>query len=141
MAQTMTEAAETCYLCGQPVDSSESSADHVIPRTLRGKGPPKVRGFDYGGVLPTYPECNNRFGDETHVRKALQLLGALYDSNTTLARLCLRPTRHVWRWVADSARPPNSPHRAALRPSDWSPLARTTDADLKCEPIQNLAQV
>ena len=86
MAQTMTETTATCYLCGQPVDGSESSADHVIPRTLRGKGPPKVRGFDYGGVLPTHPECNNRFGDETHVRKALQLLGALYDSNITLVR-------------------------------------------------------
>ena len=75
-----------CYLCGQLVDGSTSSEDHVILRTLRGKGPPKVRGFDYGGVLPTHPECNNRFGDETHVRKALQLLGALQDSNTTLVR-------------------------------------------------------
>ena len=75
-----------CYLCGQPVDDSASSGDHVIPRTLFGKGQPKVNGFDYGGKLRTHPECNNRFGDETHVRKALQLLGALHDCNTTLVR-------------------------------------------------------
>jgi len=86
MAQAMTDTVTTCYLCGKPVDGSASSADHAIPRTLSGKGPPKVKGFDYGGVLPTHPECNNRFGDETHVRKAIQLLGALYDSNTTLVR-------------------------------------------------------
>lgn len=75
-----------CYLCGQLIDGATSSRDHVIPRTLRGKEPPKVKGIDYGGVLPTHPECNNRFGDEKHVGKALQLLGALYDSNTTLVR-------------------------------------------------------
>ena len=75
-----------CYLCGQRVDGMISSRDHVIPQTLRDKLPPKVRGFDYGGVLPTHPECNNRFDDETYVRKAMQILGALHDSNTTLAR-------------------------------------------------------
>ena len=41
-----------CYHCNQLVDGSTSSKDHVIPQTLRGKGPPKVKGFDYGGVLP-----------------------------------------------------------------------------------------
>ena len=76
----------TCYLCGQPVDPSRSTGDHVIPRTLLGDRPPKVRGFDYGGKLQTHPECNNEFGDETHVRKALQLLGALHDSEAALAR-------------------------------------------------------
>ena len=75
-----------CYLCGRPVDDSVGSGDHVIPRTLLGKGPPKVKGYDYGGRLRTHPECNNRFVDETHVRKALQLLGALHDSSTTLVR-------------------------------------------------------
>ena len=75
-----------CYLCGQPVDDAVSSGDHVIPRTLLGKRPPKAKGFDYGGKLRTHPECNNRFRDETHFRKALQLLGALYNSNTTLVR-------------------------------------------------------
>ena len=72
-----------CYLCDQPVDPAVGSGDHVIPRTLLGKRPPKTKGFDYGGRLRTHPECNNRFVDETHVRKALQLLGALQDSNTT----------------------------------------------------------
>ena len=76
----------TCYLCGQPVDSSRSTSDHVIPRTLLGDRPSKVRGFDYGGRQQTHPECNNGFGDETHVRKALQLLGALHDSEATLSR-------------------------------------------------------
>ena len=84
MAQTMPDTATACYLCGKLIDGSTISGDHVIPKTLRGKGPPKVRGFDYGGVLPTHSESNNRFGDEAHVRKALQLLGALHDLNTTL---------------------------------------------------------
>ena len=76
----------TCYLCGQPLEPSRSTGDHVIPRTLLGDRPPKVRGFDYGGRLQTHPVCNNEFGDETHVRKALQLLGALHDSEATLPR-------------------------------------------------------
>ena len=75
-----------CYLCGRPADLSRSSGDHVIPRTLLGDRPPKIKGFEYGGKLHTHPECNNRFGDETYARKALQLLGALHDSETTLAR-------------------------------------------------------
>ena len=77
---------KVCYLCSQPVDGSRSSRDHVIPRALRGKGPPKVKGFDYGGVLPTHSTCNNGFGDETYVSKALQLLGALCDPKTTFCQ-------------------------------------------------------
>ena len=45
-----------------------------------------MKGFDYGGRVRAHLECNNRFGDETYVRKALQLLGALHDSRTTLTR-------------------------------------------------------
>ena len=63
-----------CYLCGQPIEDAVTSGDHVIPRTLLGKRPPKAKGFDYGGRLRTHPECNNRFVDETHVRKALQFV-------------------------------------------------------------------
>ena len=75
-----------CYLCGQPVDASVSTGDHVIPRTLLGKQAPKAKGFDYGGKLRTHAECNNRFGDETYVRKALQLWGAILDPNATVLR-------------------------------------------------------
>lgn len=75
-----------CYLCGQPVDASVSTGDHVIPGTLLGKQAPKSKGFDYGGKLRTHAECNNRFGDETYVRKALQLWGALHDSSAALLR-------------------------------------------------------
>ena len=75
-----------CYLCGQSVDASVSTGDHVIPRTLLGKQAPKAKGFDYGGRLRTHAECNNRFGDETYVRKALQLWGALHDSDATFQR-------------------------------------------------------
>ena len=75
-----------CYLCGQPVDSSLRTGDHAIPRTLLDNKKPKVRGFDYGGKLDTHAECNNRFGEETFVRKALDLLGALHDPDTTLKR-------------------------------------------------------
>ena len=28
-----------CYLCGEPVDASDGSGDHVIPRTLLGDRP------------------------------------------------------------------------------------------------------
>ena len=75
-----------CYLCNQPIDGLTRSRDHVIPRTLCGKQPPKAKGFDYGGVLYTHPECNNRFVDEMHVRKAMRLLEVLHDSNMTLFR-------------------------------------------------------
>ena len=107
-----------CYLCGEPVDASDVSGDHVIPRTLLGDRPPKVKGFDYGGKVRTHRACNNRFGDETNVRKALQLLGALHDSNTTLTRpapghlrgrrrsegaLGFRSTSRVTRWRASSS--------------------------------------
>ena len=77
-------ALKVCYLCNQFVDGSTSSGDHVIPRTLLGNQQPKKKGFDYAGVLPTHPKCNNQFGDETYVRKAMHLSEALNDSNTTL---------------------------------------------------------
>ena len=67
-------------------ERGDGLGDHVIPRTLLGDRPPKVKGFDYGGRVRAHLECNNRFGDETYVRKALQLLGALHDSRTTLTR-------------------------------------------------------
>ena len=75
-----------CNLCGRPVDAAVSTGDHVILRTLLGKRVPKTKGFDYGGKLRTHAECNNRFGDETYVRKALQLWGALHDSSATFQR-------------------------------------------------------
>lgn len=64
-------AIRVCYLCGKRVDAWDGSGDHVIPRTLLGDRPPKVKGFDYGGKVRTHRACNNRFGDEMHVRKAL----------------------------------------------------------------------
>ena len=77
------QAMIVCYPCGEPVDASDGSGDHVIPRTLLGDRPPKAKGFECGGKLRTHRMCNNRFGDETHVRMALQLPGALHDSDTT----------------------------------------------------------
>ena len=44
------------------------------------------KGLDYGGRVPVHWECNNRIGDETHVRKVFQLLGVVHDSTTTLIR-------------------------------------------------------
>ena len=103
----------TCYLCGQPVDSSRSTSDHVIPRTLLGDRRSKVRGFDYGGRQQTHPECNNGFGDETHVRKPLQLLGALHDSEATLSR-CSPGNLVCPRLVVQPSLPTSLRHRPPL---------------------------
>jgi hypothetical protein len=67
-----------CYLCGQKILASQKrSDDHVVPTTLITRTQPKAKGFDYGGYLPTHEECNNRFGPETYVSKALDLLSVL----------------------------------------------------------------
>ena len=79
-----TRKLDVCYLCGKPVTDGQPSGDHAVPRVLlRGKQP-KVRGFDYGGTLPTHSTCNNRFGDERYVLRALDLLAAFHDPNTVL---------------------------------------------------------
>jgi hypothetical protein len=51
-----------CYLCGMPVAEEASTDDHAVPKQLISRAQPKAKGFDYGGVLPTHAECNNRFG-------------------------------------------------------------------------------
>ena len=76
---------EICYLCGLPIGSSPTSGDHAIPVTLMTRKQPKVKGFDYAGKLPTHPECNNRFGPETYVAKALNLLELLESEDGTAA--------------------------------------------------------
>lgn len=69
---------EVCYLCGLPITADqEKSDDHVIPETLIRRAQPKVKGFDYGHFLPTHTKCNNEFGPETYVAKALDLLSVL----------------------------------------------------------------
>jgi hypothetical protein len=77
--------AQTCYLCGLPIDSTSESRDHAVPKVLIARKQPKVKGFDYGGVLPTHSECNNQFGPEAYCAKALDLLAALYDENCASA--------------------------------------------------------
>ena len=73
-----------CYLCGSNIEESQRTGDHVVQRTLLDHKDPKIPGFDYAGKLVTHAECNNQFGDERYVRKALELLGALRDPDTTL---------------------------------------------------------
>ncbi|WP_202841495.1 hypothetical protein [Luteimonas saliphila] len=73
--------AEVCYLCGRPIDSEPASGDHVIPVSLITRDQPKAKGFDYGGKLPTHADCNNRFGPETYVTKALDLLEFLVGAD------------------------------------------------------------
>ncbi len=71
---------EVCYLCGKLISSGQvRSKDHVVPSTLITRAQPKVKGFDYGGFLPTHETCNNRFGSETYVSKALDLLHVLHS--------------------------------------------------------------
>ena len=66
-----------CYLCGTPLEKTGVSQDHVVPKTLRVRKQSKVRGFRYAGTLPTHRKCNNEFGPETYVGKALDLIAAL----------------------------------------------------------------
>ncbi len=62
-----------------PVAEETSTDDHAIPKQLIFRAQPKVKGFDYGGVLPTHAECNNRFGPEIYCSKALELISVLHD--------------------------------------------------------------
>jgi len=73
--------ATICYLCGQPILGEQKSGDHVVPSALIIRSQPKAKGFDYGGKLPTHEECNNRFGPETYILKALDLLELLTIGN------------------------------------------------------------
>jgi hypothetical protein len=72
-------ALMTCYLCGKPLQDEAPSQDHVVPKTLIQRNQPKVKGFDYAGTLPTHAVCNNEFGPEKFVSKALDFLDALHN--------------------------------------------------------------
>ena len=79
-----TRTMDVCYLCGRPVTDGQPSGDHAVPRVLLRDKQPKVRGFDYGGRLPTHATCNNRFRDERYVLRALDLIAALHNPDTVL---------------------------------------------------------
>lgn len=68
-----------CYLCGQEIVNEIPSGDHVVPKQFIKRNQPKVKGFDYGGKIPTHAKCNNRFGPERMCLRALQLLGIDYQ--------------------------------------------------------------
>lgn len=73
---------EICYLCGKEIRKTEvNSDDHVVPKQLINRKQPKIKGFDYGGYLPTHEKCNNEFGPETYCKKAIQLIRLLHDQN------------------------------------------------------------
>ncbi len=74
--------SEICYLCGKEIRKSEvNSDDHVVPKQLINRKQPKIKGFDYGGSLPTHEKCNNEFGPEVYCKKAIQLIRLLHDQN------------------------------------------------------------
>lgn len=69
-----------CYLCGKKISADDQfSSDHVVPKLLIDRRQPKVKGFDYGGVIPTHESCNNNFGPEKYCRKALKIISKLND--------------------------------------------------------------
>jgi hypothetical protein len=70
-------SAPVCYLCGKSIAASASSKDHAVPKQLLSGAPPKVKGFDYGGHLPTHKRCNNEFGPEAYGQRALELIEVL----------------------------------------------------------------
>jgi hypothetical protein len=78
-----------CYLCGKKIAARSSSRDHAVPKQLLEGQPPKVRGFDYAGVLPTHKKCNNEFGPESYGQRALELLAVLHDP------ACTKTYRHL----------------------------------------------
>lgn len=63
-------------MAGEP-----GSGDHVVPKHLRSRKQPKLRGFEYAGRLPAHTKCNNQFGPETYCTKALELIAVLNDEN------------------------------------------------------------
>jgi hypothetical protein len=73
-----------CYLCGKRTAAQAQTGDHIVPKTLLEGQPPKVRGFEYGGQLPTHKKCNNEFGPESYAQRALELLDALHNSDCTI---------------------------------------------------------
>lgn len=79
MLGLLTVMKNICYLCGMPVTEDVSTDDHAVPKQLISRAQPKAKGFDYGGVLPTHAECNNRFGPEIYCLKALELIAVLHD--------------------------------------------------------------
>lgn len=65
-----------CYLCGKEIIGETPSGDHSVPQQFIKRNQPRVKGFDYGGKLPTHVKCNNQFGPEKMSYKALQALAA-----------------------------------------------------------------
>ena len=78
MAQSLRWNEEYCYLCRQPIARDVISGDHVVPGQFIKRAQPKVKGFDYAGVLPSHDKCNNQFGPERMSQKALLLLSVLH---------------------------------------------------------------
>lgn len=75
-----------CYLCGEEIIEGEASKDHVVQKQFIKRTQPKLKGFDYAGVLPTHKKCNNRFGAERMCQKSLQLIDVLYNPESFLTR-------------------------------------------------------
>ncbi|MFQ5688611.1 MAG: hypothetical protein ACE5GV_18360 [Candidatus Scalindua sp.] len=69
-------------MCGKEIIESDDSGDHAFPKTLLKREQPKAKGYDYGGKLPTHETCNNTFGPERFVRKAIELLQILNNPDS-----------------------------------------------------------
>jgi 5-methylcytosine-specific restriction endonuclease McrA len=81
-------APAVCYLCGKPIAAQPQTGDHVVPKTLLEGQPPKMRGFEYAGLLPAHKKCNNEFGPESYTQRALELLDALHSPECTASLVC-----------------------------------------------------
>ncbi len=73
-----TPPAPFCYLCSSII-AGPSTRDHAVPKGLIKREQPRAKGYEYGGFLPTHPECNNRFGPEAYAAKAMDLLRVRTD--------------------------------------------------------------
>ena len=77
---------DICYLCGSEIPPGETTEDHIVPKQFIKRPQPKVKGYDYAGVLPSHDTCNNQFGPEIYSQKALVLIKALHDEKCFLKR-------------------------------------------------------
>ena len=77
--------SQICYLCSTPI-LNKPSGDHAVPLSLIERSQPKMKGYDYAGLVPTHANCNNRFGPETYTAKALDLLVVWGDPEAFLVR-------------------------------------------------------
>ena len=130
--------ASTCYLCGELIQETDESADHVVPKALLERTQPKVKGFAYAGILPTHSRCNNLdLVEPTRVHRSV-------DRNQS--RMGLRQASHASLAAMGRAvvHDPEHPTRLAVRPLTHDVVHQALerrDAGGRLAPAEHLGSV